>query len=261
MTKLLLTTAALIAITMSGAASAADLPTPAPAYKAPPPPRAYSWTGCYLGGGGGYGMWTQYSLVTESTSGAVTAPTTNGGSGWFGQGQAGCDYQFTAPIFNAGVVVGLFGDYEGGSITGSSDFPGAVGSEKESNSWAVGGRIGLLVTPRVLTYFDGGYTQAHFDQVNYNYALAGGGFSGVSLAAHTYNGWFIGSGFEYAFDWLPVSGLFLKTEYRYSEYGSSNGDTVPLLGLPFGTNAALQSQKATQMISSELVWRFNWTGR
>ena len=45
---------------MSGAAMAADLPMPAPApvYKAPPPP-VYNWTGCYIGGGGGYGMWGQ----------------------------------------------------------------------------------------------------------------------------------------------------------------------------------------------------------
>lgn len=56
MTRLLLTTAALVAITMSGAANAADLPMPAPVYKAAPPPQVYNWTGCYVGGGGGYGM-------------------------------------------------------------------------------------------------------------------------------------------------------------------------------------------------------------
>jgi hypothetical protein len=33
----------------------------------------------------------------------------------------------------------------------------------------------VLVTPRFLTYFDGGYTQARFDGVNYNLAVAGGG--------------------------------------------------------------------------------------
>ena len=77
--------------------------------------------------------------------------------------------------------------------------------EKESSTWAVGGRAGVLVTPRFLTYFDGGFTQARFDGVNYNFAIAGGGPSGLSLAAQTYNGWFIGSGFEYAFDWLPIT--------------------------------------------------------
>src|SRR5580693_10571864 len=68
---------------------------------------------------------------------------------------------------------------------------------------------------------------------------------GVSLAAQTYNGWFIGSGFEYAFTWLPINGLFLKTEFRYSQYGG-NGTSVPLSGIPGVTSAALNSQKATE---------------
>ena len=160
-------------------------------------------------------------------------------------------------------VIGAFGDFAGGGINGSNSFPGLTGSEKESSTWAVGGRAGVLVTPRFLTYFDGGYTQARFDGVNYNIAIVGGGSSGVSLAAQTYNGWFIGSGFEYAFDWLPISGLFLKTEFRYSQYGG-NGVSVPLTGSVFGvpvTGAALNSQKATEFISTELVWRFNWFGR
>jgi outer membrane immunogenic protein len=99
--------------------------------------------------------------------------------------------------------------------------------------------------------------------VNYNFAIAGGGPTGLSLAAQTYNGWFVGSGFEYSFDWLPIPGIFLKTEYRYSQYNSPNGASVPLTGGVLGVpvvGAALQSQKATQMISTELVWRFNWFG-
>lgn len=38
-----------------GAASAADMGMP---YKAPlPPPPVVSWTGCYVDGGWGYGVW------------------------------------------------------------------------------------------------------------------------------------------------------------------------------------------------------------
>ena len=259
----ILAAAALATVAALGTASAADLPMPAPAYKAPlPPPPVYNWTGCYVGGGGGYAMWTQNSFVTANGT-PITASQSNGGNGWFGQGQVGCDYQFTAPFFGVQTVIGAFGDFAGGSITGSSSFPGFTGGEKESSTWAVGGRAGVLVTPRFLTYFDGGYTQARFDGVNYNIAIAGGGASGLSLAAQTYNGWFLGSGFEYAFDWLPIPGLFLKTEYRYSQYGGNNGTSVPLTGSVVGipvTGAALNSQKATQFISTELVWRFNWFG-
>ena len=153
----ILATAAFATLAALSTASAADIPMSAPAYKAPPPAPASSWTGCYVGGGGGYGMWTQKSFVTEAGA-AVTASQTNGGEGGFGQGQAGCDYQFTMLIFNMGAVFGEFGDYEAGSLTGTSTFPGVVGNERESSAWAVGGRVGVLVTPRLLSYFDGGWT-------------------------------------------------------------------------------------------------------
>jgi opacity protein-like surface antigen len=114
---------------------------------------------------------------------------------------------------------------------------------------------------RVLTYFDGGWTQAHYGSVGYNLAIAGGGPTGLSLAAQTYNGWFLGGGFEYSLDWLPISGLFLQTEYRYSQFGAAD---VPITGgiggIPL-TGATLNSQKAPEMISTELVWRFKWFGR
>ena len=147
--------------------------------------------------------------------------------------------------------------YRGGSITGTSSFPGFTGRERESSTWAVGGRAGVLVTPRFLTYFDGGFTQARFDGVNYNFN-PGGGPSGVSLAAQTYNGWFIGTGFEYAFTWLPINGLFLKTEFRYSQYGG-DGVSVPLTGggVP-GSGAKLPEGDGVRLhrtgLALQLVW-------
>jgi outer membrane immunogenic protein len=257
--------AALMTLAAVSSAGAADLPMPAPIYKAPPPP-VYNWTGCYVGGGGGYGMWTQESFVLIPGA-LITASQSSGGSGWFGQGQVGCDYQFNMPLgsWNMPLIIGAFGDFEGGSIVGSSNFPGVTGRETESSSWGAGGRVGALVAPRFLTYVDGGYTQARFGGVNYGLAIAGGGPIGLSLAAQTYNGWFIGSGFEYALDWFPISGLFLKTEYRYSQFTGNNGTNVPITGtagagLAVPAGIALNSQIKTQMISTELVWRFNWFG-
>jgi outer membrane immunogenic protein len=254
-------TAALMTLAALGSAGAADLP--APVYKSPPPPPpVYNWTGCYIGGGGGYAWWTQDNqAVTTATGAPVTAQLTNGGKGWFGQGQGGCDYQFNMPFgsWNFPLVIGAFGDWEGGSIRGTLSTPVAVGSENETSTWAVGGRVGYLVSPRFLSYFDGGYTQARFGQVNFNGSLAGAGPTGVNLPAQNYNGWFIGSGFEYAFDWLPIPGLFLKTEYRYSQYNSATSSFVTTAtGLPTGLSN--NTQKFTQFVSTELVWRFNWWG-
>ena len=118
---------------------------------------------------------------------------------------------------------------------------------------AAGGRIGYVVVPQLLAYVSGGYTQAHFDQVNFI-----GDVSGVAdnlfVNAFTYNGWYLGSGYEYGLSFLP--GLFWKTEYRYSSFQAAD---LPHLfvstGLPNG--GATNSTKYIQTIRSELVWRFN----
>ncbi|MGA8863710.1 MAG: hypothetical protein WB444_07865 [Gallionella sp.] len=248
---------------MTGDANAADLSLPPPVYRAPPPPPAYNWTGCYAGAGYGYGLWNDDSTLTANGGvlGIVTTqPTTTGGRGWFGQGQVGCDYQFGLPLgsfWSPKVVIGGFADYDyagNNGLRGSAVFPGAIGGETMPWAWSAGARAGVLVTPKFLTYFDGGYTQAHFNQLNFQSSVNGAAL-GLTAPANTYNGWFIGSGFEYGFDILP--GLFFKTEYRYSSYNTAN---LPLTGAAVigATTATMSSTKYTQMISTELVYRFNW---
>jgi opacity protein-like surface antigen len=83
------------------------------------------------------------------------------------------------------------------------------------------------------------------------------GPAGFFIDAHTYGGWFLGSGFEYAVSILPT-GFFLKSEYRYSTYQAAD---LPILstatGLQVGTSA-FNSKKYEQSVRSELVYRFNW---
>jgi outer membrane immunogenic protein len=66
MKKLVLALTAVAAFT--GSAIAADLP--ARTYSKAPAPVAYapSWTGCYLGGGGGYGLWNQENTHFDDTN-------------------------------------------------------------------------------------------------------------------------------------------------------------------------------------------------
>jgi outer membrane immunogenic protein len=70
-----------------GQASAADLPRKAPAYMPPPPP-AFTWTGCYIGGNVG-GAWANVEVTDVPTS----FTTSHGDSGFAGGSQIGCDYQ------------------------------------------------------------------------------------------------------------------------------------------------------------------------
>jgi outer membrane immunogenic protein len=252
MKKLALTA---ISLLIAGSASAADLRRPVPVKAAPAPIAVgYNWTGCYVGAGGGYGMFDQ------ETSYLSPAPTggswDTGGRGWFGTVQVGCDYQV-----GSNIVIGAFGDYDFSGIKGDVTFPfqgPVVAEEKLKNSWAAGGRIGYLPfqQQQLLVYVSGGYTQARFDQADFRF-LAGGAPAGVSLAKHTYSGWFLGSGYEYQLGWFP--GLTWKTEYRFADYSA---DTVPLLVTPTGAprGDAFDSRKFVQTIRSELVWRFNFGG-
>src|ERR1700747_2766542 len=112
----------LIAAPLS-AASAGALPS----YKGPalqPPPPVYSWTGCYIDAGAGYGFWNQdhstFGLIDNLAGVPIgvsnTVTTTDGGRGWLGRFGGGCDYQ--GPMFSNRVVVGVFGDYDVMSLSG-----------------------------------------------------------------------------------------------------------------------------------------------
>ena len=250
MKKLLLATAAVFALA-AGSASAADLAKPV--YKAAPPPAPVSsWTGCYVGAGGGYGM---YDIKSQQINGAPLALTIDqGGRGGFGTVQVGCDVQ-ASPSF----VIGAFADWDWSGIRG--DFTGGGGSVgldtgelRLRHSWAAGGRVGWLVTPQFLTFVSGGYTQARFSGVTYA-RLAGP--VDVSLSAATYSGYFIGSGVEYNFGWHP--NLTWRTEYRFADYRSKDvAEFTTSTGALTGNVS--RNHPYVQTIRSELVWRFNWGG-
>src|SRR5437868_1627322 len=118
MKKLALAVVAAAAFT--GSAGAADMPARAYTKAPPPPPVAVAtWTGCYIGGGGGYGLWNQENtgfvdppLVAVRTQATTTG--TAGGRGYFGTVQGGCDYQFPVGTWN--FVIGGFADYDFASI-------------------------------------------------------------------------------------------------------------------------------------------------
>ena len=98
----------------------------------------------------------------------ATQTATTGGRGYFGTVSGGCDYQFALGSWK--MVVGAFGDYDCASEKGNLNLPVSAHSATRSLTaqWAVGGRLGWLVTPQFLTYFSAGYTEAHFTGVNFN---------------------------------------------------------------------------------------------
>ena len=274
MKKLVLALAAAAAFT--GSAVAADLP--ARTYKAPPPPAPVAnWTGCYIAGSVGYGMSDNEGSVgqfRDPVTGVVTvrsAAIDHGGRGWLAGGGGGCDYQFglgsAGGLFGTGQFVigvladGYWADIKGNRASVSAVFGtvgGASAQEKVDSQWAVGGRIGWLMSPNLLTYFSGGYTQAHLSGTGSFFDPVGVvGFTGVNLPGRTVNGWFLGSGVEYQSGWIP--NLTWKTEYRFSEYDRADRpERVIATGLP---NGFFNSDKLfVQTVMTSLVYRFNWGG-
>src|SRR5215831_12629429 len=131
MRKLFIATAALVALTASEGFGA-DLPRPV--MKAPPAALPVtSWSGCYVAGGGGYGLWNQKASATDASDNGfpIGSEVTSGGRGWFGTVGGGCDLQVSGSW-----VIGVFGDYDFGGIRGDVPFFALIGHEKLTSAWA-----------------------------------------------------------------------------------------------------------------------------
>ena len=114
-------------------------------------------------------MWNQdqHTETIPALAATTSGNTTDGGRGWLARFGGGCDYQFGGGLSNW--VVGAFGDYDWMDLKGTNNLAnvglgGGFGApnaaaEKEQGAWYAGARIGYLVTPALLSYFDGGYTQ------------------------------------------------------------------------------------------------------
>jgi outer membrane immunogenic protein len=263
MKKLVLALTALAAFT--GSAVAADLP--ARTYsKAPAPVMAPNWTGFYIFGGGGGGIWDANGGVQATGSGncIVCTNTRTGGDGWFGTVGAGYDWQV-----NPSWVFGVFADGTFGSLKGNigdagvfagGASSGLVGNEKMQDAWAVGARLGYLVAPNVLSYVNAGYTGTYWSSTTL-LGSASGLPSGLHTNKFNTGGAFVGGGVENNLNIFGITapGWFMKTEYRAAYLDNKNlSELVDGTNAPFGRD--INFRPFVQTISTSLVYRFNWTG-
>jgi outer membrane immunogenic protein len=124
-------------------------------------------------------------------------------------GAVGYDFQA------GGAVLGVEGE-----ITGSTNKDTATSvivtndslRLKAGRDLYVGGRVGFLAGPRTLIYAKGGYTNA---KLNTRY-INGANTTNVSENA---DGWRAGAGAEF----MLSNNVYLKAEYRYSNYSRING--------------------------------------
>ena len=262
MKKLVLALTAVAAFT--GSASAADLGA-RPYAKAPPPPIApvYNWTGFYIFGGGGGGLWDADSNIQSTgvipalgpAGAALSRDQRLGGDGWFGTVGIGYDWQF-----NGKWVFGIFGDGQFGELRGSMSDPFSFieGREKLRTSYAAGARLGYLVAPNVLSYVNGGYSGSQWSGTTLSDLTTG--VPVATTGSFRRDGWFIGGGVENNLDIFGINapGWFWKTEYRSAFY-----DRITLPETPVGGGvppSAITFKPWVQTISTSLVYRFNWGG-
>jgi outer membrane immunogenic protein len=215
-----------------GNALGADLYTPPPAESyAPTEPAAWSWTGLYFGGGGGFD-WADFSNIHatyfdgvevtdypgERLYGADLAPT-----GAFGTVTAGLDWQAGSHF-----VVGLFGSYDFQDKTDdllnpiafvgdpTNDFEGQAFNVALGDITTIAARAGVLVTPHALIYGLAGYS---FGDATLGYFEGCTPNACSNLAYQTtasVGGWTLGAGFE----WLMARWISARIEYRYTDFGS-----------------------------------------
>lgn len=199
MKKFLLASAALITLSATAPALAADLG--ARMYSKAPmmaPAVVYNWTGFYIGGhiGGAFHDNNNFG------NGFVNNDDTN--ARFLGGGQIGADYQF-----GQNWVLGVEGQYSYIDRNNNNTFaPGLFGFNSERRGLAsVTGRIGYTWGPALL-YAKGGYAYSdHRDTMN---------FGGVPVAVNTgsHDGYTVGGGLEYMF----APSWSAKVEYMYYNF-------------------------------------------
>jgi outer membrane immunogenic protein len=230
MKKLLLGTAAFIAL--AAPAIAADMPprtyTKAPVYSAPE--LVYNWTGFYIGG---------------HVGGAFAGNDSLAGSGgrFLGGVQGGFDYQF-APNW----VLGAEAQYSWlANNNNGLAFPGGVLLTTNNNQLgSVTGRLGYTWGPALL-YAKGGY--AWRDNPNLGVTLGGSPVTFRTDGNHK-DGYTVGGGLEYLFapNWSA------KAEYQYYNFGSTTftGGPAPIVGGRFRDDE--------HSVKVGINYRFGWGG-
>ena len=233
---------AAVSLLAAQSAFAADMPTKMPVKSAMA--AATPWTGFYVNGGIGYGMWAaDTTLNLPGTSVCVFCETqVEGGKGWLATIGVGYDYQFSPKI-----VAGVFGDASVSSLKGTLLDVNLTGNGeiKQTSSWAAGGRVGWLVTPQTLSYVNGGYTSARFSGTDLVSAFTGLPRN-VATPAFTTNGWFLGGGVETSL----APNWFWRTEYRYAYYGNKVIAESP-------TTFDINFKPTVQTVTSQIVYKFN----
>lgn len=209
------TLAACLAITVSSSAFA-DGYEQSSLKDAALPAETYVWDGLHIGVGIGAGSFDHdgdvkgHDCVTNTKVIPIACKDRHrfGDDDWdvFGTVQLGYDR-----VLHDRFLVGVFTDFDVyHDAESTSVFDGIKVKLELDDVWNVGGRLGVLVTPRILLYGVGGYSRADID----GKVIDGLGAS-LKLSDEV-DGYFVGGGGEVKLR----SNLSLRLEYRWTDFES-----------------------------------------
>jgi outer membrane immunogenic protein len=175
----------------------------------------FTWSGLYIGAHVGYG-WTDLDWTAAGTT------VNDNGSGWFGGGQMGYNWQRGALVF------GVEADLSSGGMGGSAACPGFTCSHDVNWLASVRGRLGVAANGnRTLFYATAGGAWADVDYSS----TAGPGFS------DRLSGWVVGGGIEH----MLTPRMTARVEYLYYAFDGVTAPAGTLSGGPVALDPSMQT--------------------
>ncbi len=108
--------------------------------------------------------------------------------------------------------------------------------------------------PNFFTYMNGGATGTRFGGTSFVSDVTGAPL-GAASAAFWKTGWFLGGGTETSLAPVLPVGFFLRSEYRYSYFNTTN---IPVCRRAYAGLRCRLRHPVVQTLSTSLVYKFNW---
>ncbi|MFA5955699.1 outer membrane protein [Hyphomicrobium sp.] len=215
------------------------------------PPVTSSWSGAYIGIGGGYG-------IADNKIGAAEEEV-DSEAGHFGSDGGiisftlGYDRQI-APKF----VVGAFADADYTNLHYRSSINVDAGDSFNEtirnnfrNILMVGARIGYLAAPDTLLFVSAGYANAGLGDTNIAASINNDLVDSATIEGRRFSGGFAGGGVETRIN----NSLSLKAEYRYADFGSEQASATSTT-IPDAEFLRTKFDPAIQMGRVSMNYRF-----
>jgi outer membrane immunogenic protein len=233
---------------VASSAMAADFPVKAGGHLEPP--RAFSWSGFYMGVHGGYGWgssdWTLSIVDSNPRSRGFLGGFQGGANHQFGNWVAGIEADFSL----------INGDATSTDPTIPSFVVGATATARSQIDWLATftGRFGYAFD-RSLLYLKGGVAGAGFKD---DFLITF--FPGFAVSSAPQNntrvGWTAGAGFEYA----VFNNWSAKIEYNYLDFGS-NDELFSLTANGLTQNFNESIKRKLQLVKVGINYKFGGDSR